>query len=132
MAKANFNEMPQEMREEILLKARASKTKKMEEGKSLRQDWADAPLWSHLRSSLGMRSPPSYIPCSELKYVRRTLKALGKDTEWYYDNFSKPLTKFAEDNPNVPAYVLQGLMLEAAHPELVHGSKFEGEDNGEV
>lgn len=125
MSNDKFGEMSPEMREENLRKAQEARKKKQEDGKYLKQDWTDAPLWSFLRSSLGLRAPPSYIPCSELKYVRRTLKAVGKDTEWYYENFSSPMTKFAQDNPLVPAYVLQGLILEAAHPELVHGTKFE-------
>lgn len=126
MSSNKLGEMTPEQRLSLLEKARVARLKKQEEGKNLRQDWLDASLWAHLRSVVGLRSPPAYIPCSELKYIRRTLKALGKDTEWYYDNFSKPLGKFAEDNPDAPAYVLQGLMLEAAYPELVNNRKSEG------
>ena len=119
MSKLNFSEITPEMRSENLEKARIVREAKQEAGKNLKQDWLDAPLWVYLRSEVGLRSPPSYIPCSETKYIKRTLKAIGKDNEWYYENFSSPMTKFAKDNPNVPAYVLQGLMLEAAYPELV-------------
>lgn len=124
MSKLNFSEISPEMRSENLEKARIVREAKQEAGKNLKQDWLDAPLWAYLRSEVGLRSPPSYIPCSETKYIKRTLKAIGKDNEWYYENFSSPMTKFAKDNPNVPAYVLQGLMMEAARPDLV--AKFRG------
>lgn len=126
MSKSNLQEISPEQRQEMIEKARIAREAKQEAGKNLKQDWLDAPLWSYLRSEVGLRSPPSYIPCSETKYIKRTLKAIGKDNEWYYENFSSPMTKFAKDNPNVPAYVLQGLMLEAAYPELVNNRKSEG------
>ena len=129
MSSNKFNEMSQEMREKALRKARETREKKIEEGAFLKQEWLDANLWSNLRSKAGLRSPPSYISCSETKYIRRTLNAIGKDTDWFYENFSKPLDKFGKDNPLVPAYVLQGLMLEAAYSDIANGYKLEDEDD---
>lgn len=72
-----------------------------------------------MRSQLKVKCPPNYIPATETKYVSRTLKKIGKDMEWWKEHFCKNVAQWCEWNPNVPAYVLQGLMLEAAYPELV-------------
>lgn len=87
----------------------------------LKQEWSDAPLWRYLQSvTKAPRFAPWYIPSSDTRYIKRTLSKIGKDYEWYGANFSSPMAKFGQDNPNVPAWVLQGLILEAAYPELVN------------
>ena len=124
MSSNKLMEISPEKRREFLEQAKIAKEAKKEAGKHLRQEWADAPVWDFLRSELAIKAPLYYIPASELKYVSRTLKKLGKETSWFYEHFCQPVSKWAELNPNTPAYVLQGLMLEAAHPDLV--AKFRG------
>ena len=108
-----------EQREEARKLGQETKKRKQEESLSWKHDWLDRPLWEFLRSSLKIRAIPSYIHCSETKYIRRTLKQIGKDRVWWQEHFFPRYEMYAEHNPLVPMYVLQGLMLEAAHPEMV-------------
>ena len=119
MALPNLKEISAEERDKLLEQARIAREAKKEAGKSLRQDWADAPLWEYLRSELGIKCPLYYIPSTEVKYYNRTMKKIGKDSDWFKEHFAPSFKKWNEWNKNVPAYVLQGLMLEAAYPELV-------------
>lgn len=115
-----------EQREEVRSKALAARREKVEASKSWKHDWKDAPLWKHLCKEAGMKSTPSFIHCSELKYVKRVLKVIGKDIWWWKEHFYETggLITFSKQNPNVPMYALQGLMLEAfystEHPSLIH------------
>ena len=122
MALPNLKEISTEERDKLLEQARIAREAKKEAGKSLRQDWADAPLWEYLRSELGIKCPVYYLTSTEVKYYNRTMKKIGKNSDWFKEHFAPSFKKWNEWNENVPAYVLQGLMLEAAYPELV--SKF--------
>ena len=128
MALPNLKEISSEERDKLLEQARIAREAKKEAGKSLRQDWADAKLWEWLRSKTVVKAPSYYLPCTETKHVSRTLKKIGKDSVWWKEHFAPNVLQWCEWNHNVPAYVLQGLMLEAAYPELV--AKYKGEDNG--
>jgi hypothetical protein len=55
--------------------------------------------------------PASYLPCSELRHVRRACRRLGFD---YSAWFEEKLTLFPKLNPDWPAYAHIGLVLEAA------------------
>ena len=120
MALPNFKEISAEERDKLLEQARVAREAKKEAGKSLRQDWADSALWDYLRSELKIKCPSYYLPSTEIKYYSRTLKKIGKDTAWFKEHFAPSVNKWNEWNENVPAYVLQGLMLEAAYPDLVN------------
>lgn len=118
--KSNFPVMTQEDREAMLELAREAMSKKVELSKAWKHDWKDQGLWSFLRQKAKLRACPSYIHCSEVKYIKRALKVVGKDLDWYKEHFFEgPLSTFSKKNPNVPMYALQGLILEAAYPELV-------------
>ena len=119
MALPNLKEFSPEQRREFLENARIASEAKKEAGKYLRQDWLDAPLWDFLRSKTKVKAPLYYIPASETKHVSRTLKKIGKDNLWWKEHFCKSAPEWSKLNPAAPAYVLQGLMLEAAYPELV-------------
>ena len=119
MSSNKLMDISPEKRREFLEQARIAKEAKKEAGKHLRQDWADAKLWEWLRAKTKVKAPLYYIPATETKYVYRTLKKIGKDNTWWKEHFAINIGKWCEWNPNVPAYVLQGLMLEAAYPELV-------------
>lgn len=125
MALPNLKEFSPEQRTEFLEQARIAKEAKKEAGKHLRQDWADAKLWEWLRAKTKVKAPLYYIPANETKHVSRTLKKIGKDNAWWKEHFAITIGKWCEWNPNVPAYVLQGLILEAAYPELVAAYRVE-------
>lgn len=114
-----LKDLSEEQREQARLKGLETKKQKQEESKKWKHIWADEALWVFLRKKVGIRAVPSYIHCSEQKYIRRTLKALGKDRIWWQEHFFPRYEMYAEHNPLVPMYVLQGLMIEAAHPEYV-------------
>ena len=120
MPRHSLKEISPEERKRNLESARVAKEAKVEAGKSLRQDWVDSPLWDYLRSELKIKCPPYYLPSTEVKYYNRTMKKIGKDSTWFKDHFATSLNKWNEWNKNVPAYVLQGLMLEAAYPDLAN------------
>ena len=122
--------LTEEQRHAFLQKAREIRAKKVEAGASLRQDWKDKGLWEWLRKKTNIRSVQGYIDCSETKYIRRTLKAVGKDSEWWKDNFCAKYEDFAKNNPRTPMYVLQGLILEAVYPHLVLEYSSRQQSNG--
>lgn len=114
--------------EESRAKAVATRERKVSESQNWKHDWLGEPLWAHLRRMVGLRAIPSFIHCSEVKYIRRTLKAVNKDSEWWRDNFFPAYKDFGEYNPTTPAYVLQGIILELAMPEEVLKWRVEDED----
>ena len=118
--KHNFPVMSDEERAKALEMARETVQIKKAISQGWKQHWTDEGLWAILRSHAGVRAFPSYVHSSETKYIRRTLKAIHKDLDWYKGNFCSSLNEFGEKNPLVPAYVLQGLMLEAAFPEIAN------------
>lgn len=96
-----------------LEKARISREKKKEAGKHLRQDFADESVFRENASNIGFRLASSYIPASEQKYLRRLLKHLDKDMDWWREsNGYKNVEQWCKDNPNMPAYYLQALTIE--------------------
>lgn len=121
-----FEGITQEQREQARLKAQESIRRKKESSISWKHDWLDASLWEFLRKKTKIRAAPSYIHCSETKYIRRTLKQLEKDRAWWQENFFPKYEDFAKNNPLVPMCALQGLMIEAARPDLVR--KFKGDE----
>lgn len=119
MNKHFIRNITEEGRKQLLVKARESREKKKNLSLAYKQDWMDAPLWVFLRKKHHLRQISSYIHSSETKYIRRTLKALEKDNDWWKENFARSYYEFATMNPSVPAWALQGMMLECAFPEEV-------------
>lgn len=111
--KFNLALLTLEQRQEILAKAAASREAKKEAGLHLKQDFLDESHWRDLASQVGFRLAAKHIPCSETKYIKRLLKHLGKEPEWWKESngFSK-FNQFAVNNPDWPAYAAQGLILE--------------------
>lgn len=73
--------------------------------------FSDTPHWRRLASHYGVRMPSDYLPCSELKYVRRACRKLDLD---YREVFDESVALFPKLNPDWPAYAHVGLVLEAA------------------
>jgi len=124
---SHFSNLTQEQRADIREKSKIAKKEKAEVSKSWKHDWKDLSLWTYLLKHAKIRSIHSYIHCSETKYIVRTLNKLGKDREWWKEHFGGKYSSFSENNPNVPMYALQGIMLEAAYPDVVNTFRNEGE-----
>lgn len=111
------NLKPLTAEERILAQVKSNETK--EENKkwateNLRDDYQDLPLWRELSRKYDCRLPHWYIPATETKYVKRTLKKLGLSNDWWLDQTGCiNLKEFIEINPRSPAYMMVGLVLEA-------------------
>lgn len=103
-----------EQREELREKSRLTKEAKKEAGKDLFQDFGDdLTHWRSLASEAGIRLPASYLPNSEVKYIRRVANKLGIDMQEYLEACGVTnLKALARLNPNFPIYVEIGLLLE--------------------
>ena len=113
-----------EDRQRLREKANETREAKKLAGQHLKQDFSDEPHWRMLASQVGFRLAASHIPASEIKYVKRILKHLDKDITWWQDKtgFTK-ISDFYKENPNYPAYSLQGLILEDYFWELEEVAK---------
>lgn len=105
--------MTSEQRLEMREKARLSLEQKKEDGKHLRQDFADEAVFRENASKIKFRLASAYIPASEQKYLRRLLKHINKDMNWWREcNGYKSVEQWCKDNTNMPAYYLQSLTIE--------------------
>lgn len=96
-----------------LEKARKAREQKKEAGQHLRNDFVDEPHWRANASKLGFRLAASYIPASEGKYLRRLLKHLDRDMDWWRECTGyKNVEQFYKDNPDWPCYALQGITID--------------------
>jgi len=102
-----------EQRLEMQAKTAATREAKKLAGQHLKQDWADLSFWRETASLAGIRLPISYVPATETKYIRKTLKKLDISIEEWLDVTGfKTLKGFGECNTNSPAFVEVGLALE--------------------
>lgn len=106
--------LTKEQREEMLEKARIAREEKRKAGEHLEQDFGtDEAVWRSLASKYGVRLPASYIPNSEVKYLKRVAKALDIDlVEYLEDCGVKTLKQLAALNSNWPAWSEVGFLLE--------------------
>lgn len=105
--------MTKEQRAENLEKARKAREEKQKAGENLKQDWTEENHFRKLASQYGIRLPVIYISNSEVKYLKRTMRALGIDPKDYleYCGFTN-LKQFHKENPLTPAWVEVGYLLE--------------------
>lgn len=103
-----------EQREELRQKSRLTKEAKKEAGKDLFQDFGDdLNHWKALASKAGVRMPASYLPNTEVKYLRRVASKLGIDMQEYVEACGVTnLKALAKLNPNWPIAAEVGLLLE--------------------
>ena len=102
-----------EQRLEMQAKTAATREAKKIAGEHLKQTWADLSFWRETASEAGIRLPISYIPATETKHIRKTLKKLDISIdEWLDVTGFKTLKGFGESNPTTPSYVEVGLALE--------------------
>lgn len=106
-----FGIITQEDRE----KAKATKQAKIkwaQDNLFLDHDPADEAKWLELAKEYGVKMPRSYIPNTELKYLKRTMAHLGVDfVEYLDDQGCKTLKELVRCN-NYNARAEIGLMLE--------------------
>lgn len=114
MNKDYLSNLTPEQRLEMREKAKASKAaKKLFAEDNLKTSWQDENHWRELASRIGFRLPTSYIPCSETKHLKRLLKVCNIDVkDWAEIEGYSSLRGFGVDNPEIPAYVRCGLVLE--------------------
>lgn len=104
--------------ESLRIKAQETINSKKEIAKSFKQDWSDENVWREMASKLGFRLAPFYAHSSERKYLNRILKVVNRDYDWWKDNFDTSLNEWCRKNENVPAWVMQGLVMECYFSEI--------------
>ena len=83
---------------------------------TIKQDWADAPLWAGLYRDAGVRQPPHRLLCTP-RLMRRYLKKVGVSVDQYREITGfKTLKAYQEANPSVPLWAFIGTLLEAISP----------------
>lgn len=93
--------------------AQIARREKILAGESLRHDWMDEQHWRDLAKKMNTRLPQSYQPATQTKYIRKVAKKVGVDIkEWIESTGCANLTEINNLNPNIPAYVMTGWMLE--------------------
>lgn len=96
-----------------LVKAKEAIAKKKEDGKLLKQDFLDLPVWKELASKYSFRLPAYYQPNTESKYIKRLFKHVGADLSAYLEDCGvKSVKSLVKLNENWPAYAEVGIALE--------------------
>lgn len=99
--------------EEMRKKGHASREAKKLAGGSLRQDYADKIYHKDLASMYGLRLPVSYLPNTDVKYLKRAIKKLGVDPKEYLSACgAMTFQGLAAMNENMTAACEIGLFLE--------------------
>lgn len=85
---------------------------------NLKNDWADESAWKDMARVYGLRLASWYIPASEVKHLNKALKAVKRDRNWWNEQTGfKSHSEMVEANPRMPAWVVQGLILELVTEE---------------
>jgi len=83
-------------------------------------DSKDEQYHRELGAQYGIRMPSWWIPCSELKYVRRACKKLGIEvSEFVGSTGFKNIKEFTQNNAKWTAFSVVGLLLEWYHENTV-------------
>ncbi|MNQ73415.1 hypothetical protein D3C85_881440 [compost metagenome] len=106
-------ELTQEEKNERAAKARLGRAEKSAAGALLKQSWMDEPHWRRLASKYNVRLPLAYNSNSEVKHLKRIMKAVGCDYKDYLEacGFTN-LKQFHKENPLTPAFAECGMFLE--------------------
>jgi len=84
---------------------------------NLKIEWLDEHHYRSLASKYKITLARWWKPASELKYIKRALKAVDKDAAWWKDKMGVSIKDFAKLNPSLPAWVAMGIVLELAEEE---------------
>lgn len=105
--------------EEMRKKGHASREAKKLAGESLRQEYADKIYHKDLASMYGLRLPVSYLPNTDVKYLKRAIKKLGVDPKEYLSACgAMTFQGLAAMNENMTAHEEVGLLLEYYHENV--------------
>lgn len=80
----------------------------------LKLDWMDEGWMREIAHEAGLKLAAWHYPASTSKYIRRALKAVGKDGAWHKDVFGFTINEWSNVNPKHPAWVAQCLIVEQA------------------
>lgn len=78
----------------------------------LKLDWMDENWLREIAHNANVKLARYYFPSSETKYLRRTLKTIGKDSVWHKEVFGYGIGDWINANPRVPVWVAQCLIVE--------------------
>lgn len=79
---------------------------------NLKLDWLDESWMREIAHNAGLKLVLRYYPASTTKYIRRALKAVGRDGVWHKEVFGFGVSEWNEVNPKHPAWVAQCLIVE--------------------
>jgi hypothetical protein len=83
-----------------------------DEGKHLRQVWAEAEHWRELARHRGYRLPHWYLPMTP-RAMQQVLGSLGLDRQFFREAFGlKTYQQLIDRNPNAPLWAFAGWCLE--------------------
>jgi len=113
MNKDYLKNITKEDRALMLEKAKAKREEKKKAGEGLRQNYADENYHRMIASELGIRMPASYLPNTEVKYLKRAAKHLNIDIKDYLEACGvKTLKQLVAMNPDMNMVCELGLYLE--------------------
>jgi len=79
---------------------------------NLKLDWLDESWMREIAHNAGLKLALRYYPASTTKYIRRALKAVGRDGVWHKEVFGFGVGEWDKVNPKHPAWVAQCLIVE--------------------
>lgn len=113
MKNTYLQNLTEEERQANAERAKIARAEKKSAGEFLKQSWQDEPHWRRLASKFNVRLPLAYNSNSEVKYLKRIMKAVGCDYKDYLEACGYTnLKQFHKDNPLTPAFAECGMFLE--------------------
>ena len=101
------------MTEEDRLVAAAKRLEAQEWAKEhLKQAWMDESWMREIAHKVGLKLASWHYPASTTKYIKRALKAVGREGVWHKEVFGFPIGEWDKVNPKHPAWVAQCLIVE--------------------
>ena len=79
---------------------------------NLKLDWLDEIWMRENAHTVGLKLALWYYPASTTKYIRRALKAVGRDGVWHKEVFGFGVGEWGSYNPEHPAWAAQCLIVE--------------------
>lgn len=112
--KTHLNDLTPEDREQLRLKAEASRERKKEYAlNNLNMKYADLSHWRALASKYNINLPVWYEAGTELKHVKRVFKKTGVDVQDYVKDMGcSTLKQISQCNPDATARAMVGWALE--------------------
>ena len=113
-----LNKFTEEEKKSLLMKAHEARiTKKLFAEENLDMEYGeDEAEWRRLFALYGVRSPQKHIPATEVKYLKRMVKAVGANMQAYMSACgTKNVVQLAKMNPRENALASCGYFIEYWH-----------------